>query len=1120
MAILSITSAVAQPSVTASDRPTLVFQKDVSKDVRSIMFSGDGQSLATWDGAAIRLWDVVTGAYLREIETGSRSGTSDKEPDDEEPDDEELDGIGAEDGHRWVTFSRDTATVGVCGDDGVLSAWNASSGAVVDDREPSHSRLAADCSSARPASEVWRASSSGADTERSSSQPDRPYAASPDGKLVLVDGSGGPQLIDAATKSIIRLYPGHSKGTTAAAFSPDGQKVATADSAGVIKIWGVDAKAPTADDWLYSETGNPIMSVAASADRRFLAAGTADGRLLLWDARTRRLVRTIRTGGPARGVSFSPDGELVATAGEGGVTEIFSTATGAERHRLPTAGMACSSFGPDGRTVATAGDIAELWQLPDGRRTLRLVDGYRYDCVSISPTGRFVGVGGRDAAIYDAQTGIRLQGFDRRWVKVSGLNDAGGYTSGSPSMLLFGSDDRRVVSKSEQLIDVWDLSPDGRATPSAVGSEADRLRRLPGLLAENYFGTYHSVAYEPEHGLVAYGFENVYMQIFRNDRVRTLPGYHTIKVMDTEARSVLRNLEIGAEVRALAFADGGATLVSGDASGRVGTWNVATAMPLHTLTAPPRINSTVAVSGNGLVVALASYTTGVVSIWDVASGKLVRYLEEAIPRVTALAFSPDGTMLVCGTDEAHVSFWELSSGRKRHEFTSLAGRTERPPGDRPPNPIRIYEYLYQPKGGVASLSFNGRGNLLAVGSYNNMVEVWRWDGTKAKEAPVAGNLDSTVLTVAFDADDKAVVAVSRSGEAKRWSLKTQAEAVLARPSTELSQSDAAELYAAAVIGRGGKILALASGDAVKVLSRGRTNTTRELKTGLQNAVEWGQGLVIDNEGRLIVGGFGPHVVGWDLDSPGADPAFVLGGEGENVFGIGLRGGTGTVLATKFDGSSTFWKLIGNKSVKIASFYVMGNGNWAIVDEQGRFDAGSLETLQGLAWIYPDALLRGLPPEIFMRDYYEPRILPRLLACHEAEAGGEADACVRAFKPVRPLGELNRVQPAVRIVGVRQGSTPDRALVEVEAGAVEDASQKNNKTRTDVYDLRLFRNGQLVGQWPEPTSSAAGPEDLTAWRAQARVPMSTSATKAVHTFEVRLAARDKGQPVAFTAYAFN
>ncbi|MGF9765114.1 hypothetical protein AAII07_59750, partial [Microvirga sp. 0TCS3.31] len=87
-------------------------------------------------------------------------------------------------------------------------------------------------------------------------------------------------------------------------------------------------------------------------------------------------------------------------------------------------------------------------------------------------------------------------------------------------------------------------------------------------------------------------------------------------------------------------------------------------------------------------------------------------------------------------------------------------------------------------------------------------------------------------------------------------------------------------------------------------------------------------------------------------------------------------------------------------------------------------------------------------------------------------------------------------------------------------AVEDASQKNGKTRTDVYDLRLFRNGQLVGQWPEPQSSAAGPEDLTAWRQQARVPLPAGSSKAVHTFEVRLAARDKGQAVAFTAYAFN
>jgi hypothetical protein len=156
----------------------------------------------------------------------------------------------------------------------------------------------------------------------------------------------------------------------------------------------------------------------------------------------------------------------------------------------------------------------------------------------------------------------------------------------------------------------------------------------------------------------------------------------------------------------------------------------------------------------------------------------------------------------------------------------------------------------------------------------------------------------------------------------------------------------------------------------------------------------------------------------------------------------------------------------------------------------------------------------------MRDYYEPRLLPRLLACGEREAT-DPGACERAFRPVRPLASLNRIQPSVRILGVRRDPTSaDVALVDVEVGGREDPSQPNDKTSTAAYDLRLFRNGQLVAQWPEPTGSAAGPDDIEAWRHAALVPGTEGAASVVRTFPVRLAARDRDQPVAFTAYAFN
>jgi hypothetical protein len=87
--------------------------------------------------------------------------------------------------------------------------------------------------------------------------------------------------------------------------------------------------------------------------------------------------------------------------------------------------------------------------------------------------------------------------------------------------------------------------------------------------------------------------------------------------------------------------------------------------------------------------------------------------------------------------------------------------------------------------------------------------------------------------------------------------------------------------------------------------------------------------------------------------------------------------------------------------------------WIDVTSDGQFDIPGLEESEGVWWVFPDDLLRALPPEIFMRNYFEPELLPRMLSCNRTEEVNP-DACAKEFKPVRPLASLNRVQPLVDI----------------------------------------------------------------------------------------------------------
>ena len=118
--------------------------------------------------------------------------------------------------------------------------------------------------------------------------------------------------------------------------------------------------------------------------------------------------------------------------------------------------------------------------------------------------------------------------------------------------------------------------------------------------------------------------------------------------------------------------------------------------------------------------------------------------------------------------------------------------------------------------------------------------------------------------------------------------------------------------------------------------------------------------------------------------------------------------------------------------------------------EGRFDTSDLDGGAPLAWVVSSEPMRALPLEIFMRDYYTPRLLTRIVS-------------VEKLPEVRPIAEItNRVQPEVKIVSVKASKThAARADAVVHAASVTNEKGQ----RSGLQDLRLFRNGQLVANTP-------------------------------------------------------
>ncbi|KYF79380.1 hypothetical protein BE20_01780 [Sorangium cellulosum] len=184
---------------------------------------------------------------------------------------------------------------------------------------------------------------------------------------------------------------------------------------------------------------------------------------------------------------------------------------------------------------------------------------------------------------------------------------------------------------------------------------------------------------------------------------------------------------------------------------------------------------------------------------------------------------------------------------------------------------------------------------------------------------------------------------------------------------------------------------------------------------------------------------------------------------------------------------------------IAQLGSFPGGAWAVTDPSGRFDT-DLDRASLLSW-QVDGKAVPLPVEIYSRAYFEPRLLPRLLA-------GEP------LPEIAPVTHLSTVRPRVEITSVRPVM---RDLVEV---SIQLAPESASEPLGPVHDVRLFRDGQLVARHPAPRQrpTCRQSDAVERWRCETLVPEAEK-THPI-TFRVRVSVRDDIKDVDFAAYAFN
>ncbi|MBW4498751.1 MAG: AAA family ATPase [Scytonema hyalinum WJT4-NPBG1] len=319
----------------------------------------------------------------------------------------------------------------------------------------------------------------------------------------------------------LRITIKHGDRVNNVSFSPQGNMMASGGADNTVKLWRIDSSLLPIQVQAHSKAVRSVsfnpkldMIATASEDETASKCGTDSyGTAKLWNLNG-RLLKILKCSGAVNGVSFSPDGKIIATANADKTTQLWNT-EGKEVATLKghSGEVFFASFSPDGKMIVTASadKTAKLWDLNLNGKYMKTLGGdqghrERVVDVSFSPDGKTIATASDDrtAKIWklDGTLCVTLEGHEDEVNGISFSPDGRTIATASDdkTVKLWKLDDtlcqtpnrtinayKTLIGHEERIISVK-FSPNGKQIASASFDKTIKLWKQDGRLLRTFQG--------------------------------------------------------------------------------------------------------------------------------------------------------------------------------------------------------------------------------------------------------------------------------------------------------------------------------------------------------------------------------------------------------------------------------------------------------------------------------------------------------------------------------------------------------------------------------------------------------------------------------------------------------